>query len=228
MRKILLLLFTILSFSAEAQLIPQESIKLLSDTLAKFKTITSASSDSTALRGLITTNTGNISSNTSNISTNTSNISSNASRIIADSLLMVTANAKITSLIADSAFQASKILLNTRPYTTYEAFLTQSATSAPSATRMDTNFSGVTFTWARTSSGVYTITASSAIFTASKTAIMMSRQTTNSLQSFNAVTTSTTVVTLTTTLSSVVATVLTALGTDVLLNNTLIEIRIYN
>lgn len=112
-------------------------------------------------------------------------------------------------------------------YTHYAAFLTQSGTSAPSADTEVNNFTGVTFTWARTSAGLYTVTASSAVFTANETAVIMSTPL-SSLNTFNAVITSTTVITLTTALSSVIATVLASVATDALLTNSLLEIRVYN
>ena len=57
----------------------------------------------------------------------------------------------------------------TAAYTSYVALLTQT-TGAPVATVVQ-NTTGATFTWARTGGGIYTITASSAIFTANKTLV---------------------------------------------------------
>ena len=112
-------------------------------------------------------------------------------------------------------------------YTRYSALLTQSGTAAPSAASVVNEFGSTTFTLARTSAGLYTITANSAVFTANKTAVILSTPL-SSLNTLNAVVTSTTVITLTTALSSVIATVLTAVATDGLLTNSLIEIRVYN
>ena len=53
-------------------------------------------------------------------------------------------------------------------YTVYTALVTQAGTAAPVATIIQ-NTTGATFTWARTSSGTYTITASSNAFTNNKT-----------------------------------------------------------
>ena len=53
-------------------------------------------------------------------------------------------------------------------YTVYTALVTQAGTAAPVATILQ-NTTGATFTWARTSSGTYTITASSNVFTNNKT-----------------------------------------------------------
>ena len=55
-------------------------------------------------------------------------------------------------------------------YTVYTASLTQAGTAAPVATIMQ-NTTGKTFTWARTGSGTYTITASSNAFTNNKTLV---------------------------------------------------------
>ena len=52
-------------------------------------------------------------------------------------------------------------------YTVYTALITQTGTAAPVATILKNN-TGATFTWARTSSGTYTITASSNVFTSNK------------------------------------------------------------
>lgn len=57
-------------------------------------------------------------------------------------------------------------------YTVYTALLTQAGTAAPVATILQ-NTTGATFTWARTSSGTYTITASSNTFTSNKTIVFM-------------------------------------------------------
>ncbi len=55
-------------------------------------------------------------------------------------------------------------------YTVYTALITQAGTAAPVATILKNN-TGATFTWARTSSGTYTITASSNVFTNNKTIV---------------------------------------------------------
>ena len=55
-------------------------------------------------------------------------------------------------------------------YTVYTALLTQAGTAAPVATILKNN-TGATFTWARTSSGTYTITASGNVFTNNKTLV---------------------------------------------------------
>ena len=55
-------------------------------------------------------------------------------------------------------------------YTVYTALLTQAGIAAPVATILKNN-TGATFTWARTSSGTYTITASGNAFTSNKTSV---------------------------------------------------------
>ena len=55
-------------------------------------------------------------------------------------------------------------------YTVYTALLTQTGTAAPVATILKNN-TGATFTWARTSSGTYTITASGNAFINNKTIV---------------------------------------------------------
>lgn len=112
------------------------------------------------------------------------------------------------------------------PYKSYQALVTQSGTSAPSAD-VKLNELGATMTWARTSAGLYTLTAGSAVFTSNKTVIIISNPAT-SLVMYTLIVTSTTVVTLATLLASVIATVLSVTSTDALLTNVLIEVRVYN
>jgi hypothetical protein len=57
-------------------------------------------------------------------------------------------------------------------YTVYTALLTQAGATAPVATILQ-NTTGGTFTWTRQSAGNYTITASSALFTANKTMVFV-------------------------------------------------------
>lgn len=116
-------------------------------------------------------------------------------------------------------------------YTKYEATITQTGSSAPTVTRRDANFSGVTFTWARASAGTYTLTANSAVFTSGKTAVYMSVEPVGTTK-FSAVWTSTTVITVTTNLQSVglislLATLLST-ATDGLITNGSVEVKVYN
>lgn len=113
------------------------------------------------------------------------------------------------------------------PYLSYQFKISQAATSAPTVTEY-INELGTTFTFGRTSAGLYTITADSGTpFTANKTHILIDPPALD-LVTFKIVKTSTSILTITTGLSSVIATVLTSVSTDVLLSNTLIEIRVYN
>lgn len=58
----------------------------------------------------------------------------------------------------------------TAAYTVYTALVTQASTNAPTAKILQ-NTTGATLTWARTSAGIFTLTADSAIFTADKTIV---------------------------------------------------------
>lgn len=121
----------------------------------------------------------------------------------------------------------NEVLNEATPYTAYVAKLTQTGTDAPVAVRYDSNFSGVTMTWARTSAGLYTLTASTATFTAGKTFAIISGNQTSLIETVVAYT-STTVVTITTNVMSESANVLIATATDALLDGGLIEIRVYS
>ena len=119
----------------------------------------------------------------------------------------------------------------THPYKTYEAQITQSGTSAPSATVRNNDFGATAFTWARSSAGTYTVTASSAVFTSGKTCIIMSLEGAD-FQKYTAVVTSSTVITVKTNVQSVglislIATLLSN-GIDGILASNIIEIRVYN
>jgi len=57
-------------------------------------------------------------------------------------------------------------------YTVYTALLTQAGTAAPVDTILKNN-TGYTYTWSRTGSGEYTITASGNAFTNNKTIVFM-------------------------------------------------------
>lgn len=110
-------------------------------------------------------------------------------------------------------------------YKSYQAIVSQSGFTAPLANEY-VNTLGVTMTWARTSAGLYTLTAGSAVFTSNETVIILSNPTTG-LVSYIVVPTSTTVITFSTFLLSVIATVLTATATDGLMSNLLVEVRVY-
>jgi len=57
-------------------------------------------------------------------------------------------------------------------YNSYVAILNQAGTAAPVATVLSNNLTA-TLTWARTSQGTYTLTASEATFTANKTIVFL-------------------------------------------------------
>lgn len=114
----------------------------------------------------------------------------------------------------------------------YQTIVTQTGTSAPTAgiTPTSTYPSGTTFTWARTGAGVYTLTASTAVFSTTKTGVFVAPLQ-NLNASIKAVVTSTTVITVTTAVQSV-ATLgllgLTTTNTDALLSSTMMYIQTYS
>lgn len=117
----------------------------------------------------------------------------------------------------DSLFGASR----------YYTKLTQSSTGIPSSTTYINDFGATTFTWARTSAGIYTCTASTAVFTVDKTHVIPPSSTLG-LFGIQIVVTSTTVLTVTTNLNVNVATILTAVPTDSLLTNSLFKVEVYD
>lgn len=118
-------------------------------------------------------------------------------------------------------------LINTpgAAYTSYQAAVSQSGTSAPTGTQL-VNSTGTTFTWARTGVGIYTLTASAAVFTANKTLVLISSPN-NPLSNFRYDNTSTTKITFTTSTLSVLSLILTSGNSDALFANTLVEVRVY-
>lgn len=117
----------------------------------------------------------------------------------------------------------------------YQTIVTQTGTAAPTVsggfTPVNTYSGTPTLTWARTSAGVYTLTASAAIFsTSGKTGIFIAPLT-NLNASIRGVVTSSTVITLTTAVQSVAVLGLlglTTTNTDALLSNTMIYIQTYS
>lgn len=115
----------------------------------------------------------------------------------------------------------------------YQTIVSQTGTSAPAVsglTPTSTYPSGTTFTWARTGTGVYTLTASTAVFnTSGKTGVFVGSL--NNLNaSYKTVVTSTTVITITTAIGSLLGLGLlglTATNTDALLSNTMIYVQTY-
>lgn len=115
--------------------------------------------------------------------------------------------------------------------TSYQTIVSQTGTAAPSAgiTPITTYPSGTTFTWARSSAGVYTLTASTAVFSTTKTAVFISPLTNLNAQA-RGVVTSTTVITFTTAIGSLLGLGLlgfTATNTDALLSNTMVYVQTY-
>lgn len=116
----------------------------------------------------------------------------------------------------------------------YQTIVSQTGTAAPAISGgfgpMSTYPTGTTFAWARTSAGVYTLTASTAVFnTSGKTGVFVAP-----LQNLNAsvkaVVTSSTVITVTTGVQSVAILGLlglTATPTDALLSGTMIYVQTY-
>lgn len=113
------------------------------------------------------------------------------------------------------------------PYKSYQGIISQSGTSAPSVTIGNNDFGTTTLTWSRLGTGSYRVTASTAIFTSGKTVIIISDPA-NAFVNYTATVNSTTTATITTSQLSVVSLLLSAAGTDSLLANILVEIRVYN
>lgn len=107
--------------------------------------------------------------------------------------------------------------LATTSYKVYTALLTQTGTSAPVATVLE-NTLGATITWSYVGVGQYYATASSAVFTASKTAGILSNSSSTGINAF--VNISTTVFNTVTTSSGAAA--------DNQLFKNMVEIRVYN
>lgn len=123
--------------------------------------------------------------------------------------------------------QINKFILDYLGYTLYSAILNQTGTSAPVPTKVVNKFGAVTFTWARSGVGIYTVTANSAVFTANQTVVVMGVEGLK-LRIFDAVVTSTTVITLNTaTIAFNTPSTLLASNGDALLTNILFEIRVY-
>lgn len=116
----------------------------------------------------------------------------------------------------------------------YQTIVTQTGTAAPavsgSLSPVSTYPAGTTFTWARTGAGVYTLTASAAVFnTSGKTGVFLGAL--NNLNgSWKAVVTSSTVITITTAIGSLLGLGLlgfTATNTDAILSQTIVYVQTY-
>lgn len=116
----------------------------------------------------------------------------------------------------------------------YQTIVSQTGTTAPavsgSLSPVSTYAAGTTFTWARSSAGVYTLTASAAVFnTSGKTGVFV-----GSLNNLNAqytvVVTNSTVITITTAVQSLAILGLlgfTATPTDALMTKTMVYVQTY-
>ena len=86
---------------------------------------------------------------------------------------------KLVGTDADDASKTKNFLISTLadyfvPYQIYAALLTQSGANPPVATILQNN-TGATIAWTRTTTGTYTATANSGIFTANKTAVIINQ-----------------------------------------------------
>ena len=110
-------------------------------------------------------------------------------------------------------FVVSAVVATGLGYTGYTSILTQAGVAAPTAVVLK-NGTGAAMTWARTGAGVYTCTASGAVFTAAKTVVFFNQGQVNA-SAWNWVHTSTSIITLNTN------------GADGQITNGAFEIRIY-
>lgn len=138
-------------------------------------------------------------------------------------LNIVASTNRVQLLAKDSA--GDSITTYMRPSKRYVANLTQTSTGAPTATVLENDL-GVTPVWARTSAGLYTCTAGSAVFTSAKTGVVMGTPIpVDTMATAEAVLTSTTVITITT--KNYKTSDDTAVVLDGLLTNTLIIIEVW-
>lgn len=137
-------------------------------------------------------------------------------------------------LFATPASVAVQIASAIGAASSYQTIVTQTGTAAPavsgSMAPANSYPAGTTFAWARTSAGVYTLTASSAVFnTSGKTAVFVGPL--NNLNgAVTAVVTSSTVITITTAVQSLAVLGLlgfTATPTDALLTKAMVYVQTY-
>lgn len=152
--------------------------------------------------------------------------------------LQAAATSAINAYIATAGYTITAPILpyalNLPAASSYQTIVSQTGTTAPavagSLTPTSTYPAGTTFTWARTGTGVYTLTASSAVFsTTGKTGVFITPPQ-NLNGSFKAVVTSSTVITVTTAVQSLAVLGLlgfTATPTDALLTQTMIYVQTY-
>ncbi len=116
-----------------------------------------------------------------------------------------------------SAGDIASLASGSTAYDSYVALLTQTGTAAPVATVLSNNLTA-TLTWARTGTGIYTLTANAATFTANKTIVFLnngSDLTATQVPPIVWTRTSDTVLTITT-------------GADAAITNGSFEVRIYS
>ena len=111
----------------------------------------------------------------------------------------VTGNPTRNFTVGSIASLANSINLG---YTVYAALISQTGTAAPVATVLQNTTSG-TIAWTRDSAGIYTATASSAIFTANKTAVIINQGSSSSTSNIEWASGTTSTVTIDTTADGV-------------------------
>lgn len=154
-------------------------------------------------------------------------------RALADAALLVYSTGKSYGMVQADIEGPTDGLAATS--LSYQTIVSQTGTAAPavsgSLAPVSSYPSGTTFTWARTGVGVYTLTASTAVFnTSGKTGVFVAP-----LQNLNAsvraAVTSSTVITVTTAVQSVAVLGLlglTTTNTDALLSQTMIYVQTYS
>ena len=119
-----------------------------------------------------------------------------------------------TQLNPTKNFVISQVVATGIGFTAYASIVTQAGAVAPTEVLLK-NGTTATMTWARTGAGVYTCTASGAVFTAAKTVVFFNQGQVNA-SAWNWAHTSTSIITLNTN------------GADGQITNGAFEIRIYD
>lgn len=160
-----------------------------------------------------------------------------ANAIVADALTNLSTTLVATDVMGPTLFPAdvNALIAAALPVapSSYQTIVSQTGTAAPavsgSLAPVSTYPTGTTFTWARTGAGVYTLTASTAVFNTSKTGVFVGGLNNLNAQ-WKAVVTSTTVITFTFAVQSLAVLGLlgfTATNTDALLTGTMIYVQTY-
>lgn len=139
---------------------------------------------------------------------------------------MTTPTGNASQVVLGNGTLGTLPVVPTAQSSTYQALVSQSGTSAPSAVQSVNDFTGTTFAWARTGTGTYTLTASNPVFTAGKTAVIMSNPNAF-LNNFKYANTSTSIITFQTATLSVISLLLTPGNADSLLANTMAYVVVY-